>query len=74
MGIQFLNLMFLTPVLNPVVFIRGHEFYYSKVEEWKEDQISLAFEVERGFGLNGKRDCFCYKNLLPPYTHIYALG
>jgi cobyrinic acid a,c-diamide synthase len=54
--------------------IRGHEFHYSKVEEWKEDQISLVFKVERGFGFNGKRDGFCYKNVLSTYTHIHALG
>ena len=54
--------------------IRGHEFHYSKVEEWKEDQISLAFKVERGFGFNGKRDGLCYKNVLSTYTHIHALG
>jgi len=54
--------------------IRGHEFHYSKVEEWKEDQISLAFKVKRGFGFNGKRDGLCYKNVLSTYTHIHALG
>lgn len=54
--------------------IRGHEFHYSKVEDWKEDQISLAFKVERGFGFNGKRDGLCYKNVLSTYTHIHALG
>jgi len=44
------------------------------VEEWKEGQIRLAFKVERGFGLNGKGDGFCYKNVLSPYMHIHALG
>jgi hypothetical protein len=39
------------------------------VEEWKKDQIRLAFKVERGFGLNGKPDGFCYKDVLSP---LYA--
>jgi cobyrinic acid a,c-diamide synthase len=54
--------------------IRGNEFHYSTVEKWKEDQISLAFKVERGFGFDGKRDGLCYKNVLSTYTHIHALG
>ena len=74
MVIQFLNLMFLTPFFKSGSVTRGHEFHYSKVEEWKEGQISLAFKVERGFALNGKQDGFCYKNVLSPYTHIHALG
>ena len=62
------------PFFKPGSIIRGHEFHYSRVEEWKEDQISLAFKVERGFGFNGKRDGLCYKNVLSTYTHIHALG
>lgn len=74
MGIQFSNLMPLTLFFKSGSVIRGHEFHYSKVEEWKEDQISLVFKVERGFGFNGKRDGLCYKNVLSTYTHIHALG
>lgn len=54
--------------------IRGHEFHYSKVEYWKQDQLSLTFKVERGFGFDGRRDGLCYKNVLSTYTHIHALG
>jgi len=54
--------------------IRGHEFHYSRVLKWEKNLTPSVFKVERGFGLDGKRDGLCYKNVLSSYTHIHALG
>ena len=54
--------------------LRGHEFHYSKVLEWKGDDNDLVFCMKRGRGLINKRDGLCYKNVLATYTHLHALG
>lgn len=54
--------------------LRGHEFRYSKVLEWRGKPEDLAFRLERGRGFYEKRDGVCYKNVLGTYTHIHALG
>ncbi len=54
--------------------LRGHEFHYSKVLEWKGDNKDLVFCMKRGTGLINKSDGLCYKNVLATYTHLHALG
>ena len=54
--------------------IKGHEFHYSKVLEWRGTDNDLAFGMKRGSGFLNKRDGVCYKNVLATYTHIHALG
>ncbi len=54
--------------------IKGHEFRYSRIEEWPDDPGMLALSVERGVGFAGRRDGLVYKNVLAIYTHIHALG
>jgi cobyrinic acid a,c-diamide synthase len=54
--------------------IKGHEFHYSKAIVTSEEDITFAFSVERGHGVDGKRDGFCKNNLLATYTHIHAAG
>jgi cobyrinic acid a,c-diamide synthase len=54
--------------------IRGHEFHYSRVLDLDEKKVSFAFQVTRGFGVDGKRDGMCRKNALATYCHIHALG
>jgi cobyrinic acid a,c-diamide synthase len=54
--------------------IRGHEFHYTHVLEIDERDLSLAFEIRRGHGVDGKRDGLCRKNMLATYCHIHALG
>jgi len=53
--------------------IKGHEFHNSKVINLASD-VSYAYEVQKGYGLNGKYDGICYKNVLAAYNHIHALG
>ncbi len=55
--------------------IKGHEFHYSKaikVDENKE--MRYIFELEKGFGIDGKRDGILFKNLLASYTHIHIFS
>ena len=54
--------------------INGHEFHYSRILSRKEDDGHLAFRVERGIGVDGKRDGLCRKNVLATFTHVHALG
>jgi len=55
---------------------RGHEFHYSYVLGWSgEDKDTyFAFKMKRGYGIDGKHDGLCYKNVLATYTHLHALG
>ncbi len=54
--------------------VRGHEFHYSSVLEWKGQDANFAFAMKRGTGFLGGKDGVCYKNVLATYTHIHALG
>ncbi|MFH1021512.1 MAG: cobyrinate a,c-diamide synthase, partial [Pseudomonadota bacterium] len=54
--------------------IKGHEFRYSRVEEWGGEAERLALRMERGVGFAGGRDGLVFKNVLALYTHIHALG
>jgi cobyrinic acid a,c-diamide synthase len=54
--------------------IRGHEFHYSFVLEWKGNDEDLVFNMKRGNGFINKKDGLSYKNVLATYTHIHALG
>lgn len=56
------------------VQIKGHEFRYSKVENWQGKETDLGFKMERGVGFSGGRDGLVYKNVLALYTHVHAVG
>ena len=48
--------------------IPGHEFHYSKLVK-PPQQAHYAYQVNRGFGVNGENDGLMYKNLLACYAH-----
>jgi len=63
------------PYFSLGLSIKGHEFHYSKpisIDENKE--MKYIFELEKGFGIDGKRDGILYKNLLAGYTHIHIFS
>lgn len=62
------------PFFEIGTIIRGHEFHYSRVVEWDKTKLDTVFQVERGYGIDGKRDGFVYKNVLASYFHIHALA
>jgi cobyrinic acid a,c-diamide synthase len=54
--------------------LRGHEFHYSKVLEWRGRPTDMAFAMTRGGGIADGRDGLCRGNVLATYTHLHALG
>jgi cobyrinic acid a,c-diamide synthase len=47
----------------------AHEFHYSALGEIP-DGWTFAYEVRRGFGLDGRHDGIVYRNLLASYAHL----
>jgi cobyrinic acid a,c-diamide synthase len=62
------------PYFRPGTRVRGHEFHYSNVLEWRGASEDLAFRMIRGGGFDGTGDGLCYKNTLATYSHIHVLG
>ena len=57
--------------------LRGHEFHYSHVLEWRGNDSHLIFDMEKGRGFidhNGPKDGVCMGNVMATYTHVHALG
>lgn len=47
----------------------AHEFHYSALDEMPTG-LTFAYEVKRGFGLDGRHDGIVYRNLLASYAHL----
>lgn len=54
--------------------LKGHEFHYSKAIFTGREDVNFVFKIKRGFGVDGKRDGICKKNVLATYTHLHAAG
>lgn len=54
--------------------IKGHEFRYSKVQEWSGQSRDLVLRMQRGTGFMDGRDGLVYNNVLALYTHVLASG
>jgi cobyrinic acid a,c-diamide synthase len=52
--------------------LRGHEFHYAKVDN--NDDLTMAYSLERGHGIGRKRDGIVHKNVLAGFTHLHALS
>ncbi len=61
-----------TPFFPTGLTLRGHEFHHSRISFTGD--FNFVYEIQRGYGVDGKRDGFCYKNLLASYMHLHALG
>ncbi len=57
----------------PAKQIKAHEFHYSSLENLPPD-TRFAYHVERGYGIEGKRDGLVLHNLLASYTHLRTIG
>ena len=53
--------------------LAGHEFHYSALENL-EPGITFAYDVLRGYGVDGKHDGIVYKNMLANYAHMRNVG
>ncbi|MCX8086215.1 MAG: cobyrinate a,c-diamide synthase [Rhodocyclaceae bacterium] len=51
--------------------IHAHEFHYSEIRGLPAD-TRFAYQVERGHGIDGKRDGIVCHHLLASYTHLRA--
>ncbi len=58
---------------GPATAIKAHEFHYSSLENLPED-CRYAYRVERGHGIDGKRDGLMLHNMLASYTHLRTIG
>ncbi len=54
------------------ILLQGHEFHYSLPVVKDERAVSFCFEIERGFGFDGRRDGVVYKRVLGTYTHVHV--
>ena len=61
------------PAGVPAAPVRAHEFHYSSVENLPGD-ARFAYAVERGYGIDGKRDGFVQGNLLASYAHLRSVA
>ena len=59
------------PSGNPAT-LRAHEFHYSALSN-VADNMTYAFNVKRGTGIDGIHDGIVYKNLLACYAHQRSL-
>lgn len=73
-GYTVVNVEKKNPYFKTGTEVRGHEFHYSKVVEWRGNDEDLVFSMKRGTGFIHNRDGVCYKNVLATYTHIHVSG
>ncbi len=70
--------VFMTEKNNPFYTIgqevKGHEFRYSKILDWKGKPEDLALNMIRGTGFMNGRDGLVKNNVLALYTHVHAMG
>ncbi|MDA8383888.1 MAG: hydrogenobyrinic acid a,c-diamide synthase (glutamine-hydrolyzing) [Betaproteobacteria bacterium] len=50
----------------------GHEFHYSGLENLGE--VGFAYDVERGFGVDGRHDGVLVHNVFASYAHLRSVG
>lgn len=54
--------------------VKGHEFRYSTILEWRGKSEDLVLRMTRGTGFLDGRDGLVSNNVMALYTHIHALG
>ena len=54
--------------------VKGHEFRYSTVLEWRGPREALTVKMKRGTGFWEGRDGITYNNVFALYTHVHACG
>ncbi|MCF8067041.1 MAG: cobyrinate a,c-diamide synthase [Desulfobacterales bacterium] len=62
------------PYYNVGDEIKGHEFHYSNIIEWRGSDKDMAFKMKRGKGFLNARDGIFRNNVFATYTHIHATG
>ena len=50
--------------------INAHEFHHAHISFKKNISNKFAYEVKRGYEINGSQDGYQYKNLLANFSHL----
>ncbi|MHB1656385.1 MAG: cobyrinate a,c-diamide synthase [Burkholderiales bacterium] len=50
----------------------AHEFHYSSLDN--PGKLTFAYQVVRGYGIDGQHDGIVYKNVLASYAHLRSAG
>jgi cobyrinic acid a,c-diamide synthase len=61
------------PSPRPGVELHAHEFHYSSLENLPAD-LTFAYEMGRGVGIDRRHDGVIYRNLLANYVHLRSVG
>ena len=61
------------PGAQPGGSLRGHEFHYASLENIAPE-VTYAYEVTRGHGIDGRRDGIVWGNILAAFTHRRGVG
>lgn len=61
------------PFYQSGTVLKGHEFHYSKIDEF-DPNIKSSLAVSKGTGCFNKRDGLVYKNVFASYIHVHALA
>ena len=56
--------------INNITNINAHEFHHADLIFRKNKKNKYAYDINRGYGINGKSDGFIYKNLLANFSHL----
>lgn len=62
------------PFFPKGIALKGHEFHYSLPVNKDSFSGNTAFKVNKGYGLDGRRDGIFKKNVFATYTHLHAAG
>lgn len=55
--------------------LKGHEFHHSRLLDYSlPPEAKLVLSMQRGSGIEDKREGILYRNTLALYTHVHALG
>ncbi|MFW2367474.1 MAG: cobyrinate a,c-diamide synthase [Desulforhopalus sp.] len=54
--------------------LKGHEFRYSRITDWRGETKDLVLKMVRGQGFIDGRDGLTYNNVFALYTHVHADG
>ena len=59
-----------TPAGGAGEVIRAHEFHYAALEKCPCEHLAFAWEVKRGFGIDGAHDGVVLHNLVAGFAHL----
>ena len=62
------------PYFEVGTHLKGHEFHYSRVVSWGDDDLDFVCRVKRGWGFDGRREGLCHKGVFATFTHLHSSG